>query len=176
MWFLKFTSILVWTRKTKPNYTALIKLQPKSNLRFYKTVLEKKSSVSREMLCRNSRNRLSLLQRLNASDAWKFEGQVIFYELKSRPEKGWNIWDLAFFRMRTNFSYDLHKSCFAFVFAIWFCYYKILFLIFQYLISTANLAAQCYVLPVILMVKKCDSNSAELNCCGFLELSRECPS
>lgn len=47
---------------------------------------------------------------------------------------------------------------------------------FQYVISTANLAAQCYVLLVILMVEKRDSNSAELNCCGFLELSRECPS
>ena len=44
------------------------------------------------------------------------------------------------------------------------------------MVSSANLAAQCYVLLVILIVEKCDSNSAELNCYAFEELSQECPS
>ena len=70
LWFLKFTVISVWTRKKKPKLsvsnvtTALIKLKKKNNLRLCKTVLEAKGSVSREILCRESRNQLSFQQSL----------------------------------------------------------------------------------------------------------------
>ena len=69
----------------------------------------------------------------------------------------------------TKVSCTLHISCFAFTLDIWLCDYGNFVLIFQYLISLANLAAQeiaypnfakKFVSPVIPIGEKCVSDSA----------------
>lgn len=95
--------------------TVLLNLKKKSNVDSTKLCWKGSLVSVGKMLSKDSRNQTSLLQRNRR------------LKVNSSMSFSTNYKILLFFRRMTNVSCKLHLSCFAVTFAIWFCYYEIIF-------------------------------------------------